>query len=73
VLNEDELEILARVMQARREEHGSPLTAWVFLPDPAAAGPAILGPRYLKGLSLVVESVQVSSTRRINVQRGKLG
>jgi REP element-mobilizing transposase RayT len=70
VLNEEDFEILARVMQARREEHGFLLTAWVFLPD---HWPAILGPRYLKGLSLVMESVKVSSTRQINAARGELG
>jgi hypothetical protein len=73
VLNEDDFEILAPVMQARREEHGFLLTAWVFLPDPAAAGHTILGPRYVKGISLVRESVKVSSTRQINAQRGELG
>jgi len=70
VLNEDDCEVLARVMQARREEHGFLLTAWVFLPD---RGHAILGPRYPKGLSLVMESVKVSSTRQINAQRGDRG
>jgi putative transposase len=70
VLNEDDFEILARVMQARREEHGFLLTAWVFLPD---HWHAILGPRYPKGLSLIVESVKVSSTRQINAGRGELG
>jgi len=70
VLNEDDFEILARVMQARREEHGFLLTAWVFLPD---HWHAILGPRYLKGISLVMESVKVSSTRQINAERGELG
>jgi putative transposase len=70
VLDEDDFEILARVMQARREEHGFLLTAWVFLPD---HWHAILGPRYLKGISLVMESVKVSSTRQINAERGELG
>jgi putative transposase len=56
--------------RARREEHGFLLTAWVFLPD---HWHAILGPRYLKGISLVMESVKVSSTRQINAQRGELG
>jgi hypothetical protein len=70
VLNEDDFEILAQVIEARREEHGFLLTAWVFLPDHWRA---ILGPRYPKGLSLVMESVKVSSTRQINAQRGELG
>jgi len=57
-------------MQARREEHRFHLTAWVFLPD---HWHAILGPRYLKGIPLVMESVKVSSTRQINAARGELG
>ena len=73
VLSEDDFEIRARVIEARREEHGFLLALWVFLPDPAAAGHAILGPRCLKGISLVMESVKVSSTRQINAQRGALG
>ena len=72
VLKEDHFEILARVMQARRGERGFLLTAGLFLPDPAAAGRAILGPRYLKGISLVLESAKVSSTRQINAARGEL-
>jgi hypothetical protein len=73
VLNEDDLEILAQVMQARRKEHRFLLTAWVFPPDPAAAGHAILGPRYLKGIPAVMEWVKVSSTRQINAAREELG
>jgi hypothetical protein len=41
----------------------------VFLPEPAAAGHAILGPRYLKGISLVMESLKANSTRQINAAR----
>jgi len=70
VLNEDDFEILARVIQARRAEHGFLLTAWAFLPD---HWHAILAPRYPKGLSRVMESVKVSSTRQINAERGELG
>ena len=70
VLNEDDFETLARVIEAPREEHGFLLAAWVFLPD---HWHAILGPRYPKGLSLVMESVKVSSTRQINAARGELG
>jgi hypothetical protein len=61
----DDFEILARAVQARRGEHGFLLAAWVFLP--------ILGPRYLKGISLVMESVKVSSARQMNAHRGELG
>jgi putative transposase len=70
VLNEEDFEILARVIKARREEHGFLLPAWVFLPD---HWHAILGPRYPKGISLVMESLKVSSTRQINAVRGELG
>jgi putative transposase len=71
-LNDDDFEVLARVIEARRQEHGFLLTAWVFLPD---HWHAILAPRYPKSLSLVMESIKVSSTRQINVrqrQRGRL-
>ncbi|MCJ7502551.1 MAG: hypothetical protein MUP80_05765 [Acidobacteriia bacterium] len=61
VLNEDDFEILARVMQARREEHGFLLTAWVFLPD---HWHAILGPRYLKGISRVTSDLPAAGRRR---------
>ena len=69
-LEEGDLEILARVIQARWEQHGSLLTAWVFLPD---HWHAILSPRYPKSVSLVMESIKVSSTRQINARRGEAG
>jgi putative transposase len=62
-LNDDDFRILARVVEARRREHGFLLTAWVFLPD---HWHAILGVRYPKTVSLALESIKVASTRRIN-------
>jgi hypothetical protein len=47
-----------RRYQARFAERKSPNTS---------------APRYLKGISLVMESVKVSSTRQINAARGELG
>jgi len=67
VLDEDDFEILARVMQARREEHGFLLTAWVFLPD---HWHAILGPRYLKGLSRVTSDGGLILVRELDERLG---
>jgi hypothetical protein len=36
----------------------SRLTAWVFLPDPAAAGPATIFPRFPVTISHVMESIE---------------
>ena len=67
-LNNNDFDILARVIEARRREHGFLLTAWVFLPD---HWHAILAVRYPKTIALVVESIKVSSTRQINTgQKG---
>ena len=63
-LDDDAFEILARVIDAHRQEHGLVLTAWVFLSDHRHA---ILGVRYPKTLSLVLESIKVASTRRVEV------
>jgi len=65
-LDDDDFGVLARVIEARREEHGFLLTAWVFLPD---HWHAILGARYPKTISLVMEAVKVSSTRQMNTRR----
>jgi hypothetical protein len=67
VLNEDDFEVLVRVMQARREEHGFLLTAWVFLPD---HWHAILGPRYLKGLSRVTSDGGLILVRELDQRLG---
>jgi putative transposase len=67
-LDDDDFEVLARVIDARREEHGFLLTAWVFLPD---HWHAIFGVRYPETASLVMEAIKVSSTRQINTRRGE--
>jgi hypothetical protein len=59
-----------RGIDARRQEHGFLLTAWVFLSD---HWHAIFGVRYPKTLSLVLESIKVASTRRINRRRQQAG
>ncbi len=69
-LNDDDFEILARVVQARREERGFLLAAWLFLPD---HWHAILGVRFAKTVSLVMESIKVSSTRQMNAGRKECG
>ena len=48
-------------------------TAWVFLPDPAAAGLAIIFPRFPFTLSRVMESIKVGSTLRTHAGREKRG
>ncbi len=69
-LTEDDFGVLARVIDARRREHGFLLTAWVFLPD---HWHAIIGLRYPKTVSLVLESLKVASTRRINSRQHDSG
>ncbi len=69
-LDQDDFEILARVIEARREEHGFLLTAWVFLPD---HWHAVLGIPYPKTIPLVMESIKVSSTRQMNRRRKESG
>jgi putative transposase len=69
-LHEDDFDILARVIAGRRAEHGFLLTAWVFLPD---HWHAILAVRHPKTISLVMESIKVSSTRQINTRRKECG
>ena len=70
VLAEPELACLARVIHERREKHEFLVTAWVLLPD---HWHAILYPRHPLTISEVMESVKVSSTRRINRGRGERG
>ncbi|MGD0012436.1 MAG: hypothetical protein ABSE93_28335 [Terriglobia bacterium] len=48
-------------------------TAWVFLPDPAAAGHAIIFPRFPFTLSRVMESIKVGSTLRTHAGREERG
>ena len=69
-LHAGDFEVLARVIRERREEHGFLLTTWVFLPD---HWHAIIGVRHPQSISLVMESIKVGSTRRINTRRGDSG
>jgi REP-associated tyrosine transposase len=69
-LEDADFRILARVISARRIEHSFLLTAWVFLPD---HWPAVIGVRYPKTISVVMESIKVSSTRQINSRRKEAG
>ena len=69
-LNDDDFEILAQVIEARRREHGFLLTAWVFLPD---HWHAILGQRYPLSVSRGLETLKVASTRRINARQKMSG
>lgn len=68
--NDDDFEILARVIEARRAEHEFFLTAWAFLPD---HWHAILRVRYPKTIALVMESIKVASTRQINTRQKESG
>ncbi len=72
-LKEPEFECLARVVRERRGKHDFLLTAWVFLPDPAAAGHAILFPRFPLTISWVMESIKAGSTLRISAGRKQSG
>ena len=70
ILSESELDCFAQTISARRKRHGFLVTAWVFLPD---HWHAILYPHHPLTISDVMESIKVSSTRRINRGRGELG
>jgi REP-associated tyrosine transposase len=69
-LEDADFRILARVISARRIEHSFLLTAWVFLPD---HWHAVIGVRYPKTISVVMESIKVSSTRQMNSRRKEAG
>ena len=69
-LDEQDFDILARVIQARRSEHAFLLSAWVFLPD---HWHAIVAPQYPETVSRVMEAIKVSSTRQINARKGSSG
>jgi putative transposase len=68
-----EFATLAKVVDQRRTEHGFLLTAWVFLPDPAAAGHAIFYPRHPLTISRVMEAIKDGATKRINLRRREVG
>ncbi|MGH9434041.1 MAG: REP-associated tyrosine transposase [Terriglobia bacterium] len=69
-LDESEFELLAGAIQSRRAAQGFRLTAWVFLPD---HWHAILFPHCPATISAVMESIKVSSTRRMNAKRKGVG
>jgi REP element-mobilizing transposase RayT len=72
-LSERDFGRLAEAVRERRKMHRFLLTAWVFLPDPAAAGHAIIFPRFPLTISRVMESIKVSATRLINRDRSERG
>src|SRR6516164_8939901 len=69
-LSEAEFVELAGSIESRRTQHRFLLTAWVFLPD---HWHAIIMPPYPSTISVVMESIKVSSTRHINKLRGDRG
>jgi REP-associated tyrosine transposase len=69
-LDDADFRLLAQVFQARRARHGFLLTAWVFLPD---HWHAIVGVRHPQTVSLILESIKVSSTRQMNTRRKESG
>jgi len=64
---------LARAFNRARALHPFYLTAWVFLPDHAAAGHCICAPVYPVTISLAMKSVKQSSMRAVNQRRGADG
>ena len=62
--------LLARAFNRARALHLFDLTAWVFLPDPAAAGHRICAPVYPVTISLAMKSVKQSSRSGVNQRRG---
>lgn len=70
ILGESEFLCLARVIRERREQYGFLLTAWVFLPD---HWHVIVFPQHPLTISEAMESIKVSSTKRINRAREELG
>jgi putative transposase len=63
--------LLALAFNRARTAHRFFLSAWVFLPDPAAAGHAICAPRYPVTISLVTKSIKTSSRFLINREHGE--
>jgi len=60
-------------MARARAIHPFFLTAWVFLPDPAAAGQAIFAPQDPLTISEVMKSIKNSSTTLTNRGRAAWG
>jgi len=69
-LDDEDFRLLAQVFEGRRARHGFLLTAWVFLPD---HWHAIVGVRHPQTVSLILESIKVSSTRQMNTRRKESG
>jgi putative transposase len=67
---EPDFALLARAFNRARALHPLHLTAWVFLPDPAAAGHCIGAPVYPVTISLAMKSVKQSSMSAANQRRG---
>jgi REP-associated tyrosine transposase len=67
---EADLQLLAKAIRERREQHHFLLTAWVFLPD---HWHAIIFPRYPLTISRVMETIKISSTLRLNGGRHEAG
>lgn len=72
-LRDSEFLGLAEVVRERRRLHRFLLTGWFFLPDPAAAGHAIIFPRSPLTISRARESINVGATLRISRARGERG
>jgi hypothetical protein len=68
---EPDFALLARAFIRARALRRFYLTAWVFLPDPAAAGHSIFAPVYPLTISLAMKSVKQSSMSALN-QRHRL-
>src|ERR1035437_7618065 len=69
-LSDSAFACLARVIGERRRKHGFLLTAWVLLPD---HWHAILFPRHPLSISVVMESIKVGSTLRLNAGSNETG
>ena len=66
---EADFALLARAFSRARALHPFYPTAWVFLPDPAAAGHCICAPVYPVTISLALKSVKQSSMGAVNQRR----
>ena len=70
---EPDFALLAQAFNRARALHPFYLTAWVFLPDPAAAGHCICAPVYPVTISLAMKSVKQSSMSAVNQRWGADG
>jgi REP element-mobilizing transposase RayT len=70
---EPDFALWARAFNRARALHPFHLTAWVFLPDPAAAGHCICAPVCPVTISLAMKSVKQSSMSAVNQYRGADG